>query len=165
MAPRGKTDYLQIRISPADKARLRRRAERAGKDISAYVLDRVLPSQGAEFDRLVDRARGPETAYALAALHDFLAALGRHEFARAVEGDPLRRADAAQLANYVAAMVEHASVNLGLRPPSWTTSVKSLDAPWFASNLASLRLHLLFNAPAAFRARNLFVDATVGDRI
>ncbi len=162
---RAKTDYLQIRISPADKARLRRRAERAGKDVSTYVMDRVLPARGAEFERLVDRARGPEAAYGFAALHDFLAALSRPEFGRAVDGDPLRRSDNARFANYVAAMVEHSAAQSGLRAPAWTADVTPLDAPWFASDLLSLRLHLLLNAPAAFRTRNLFVDAVVGDRI
>lgn len=165
MTPRAKTDYLQIRISPDDKVRLRRRAERAGKDISTYVLDRVLPAQADEFERLVGRARGPEASYALAELHDFLAGLSRHEFARALEGDPLRRSDKAHFANYVAAMVEHAAACLGVRLPKWTATVEPLDAPWFASDLLSLRLHLLLNSPAAFRARNLFIDSAVGDRI
>ena len=165
MTPRAKTDYLQIRISPADKARLRRRAQLAGKDVSTYVLDRVLPVQRSEFERLVDRGRGPEVSYALAALHDFLAALGRHDFARAAEGDPLRRTDDPRFANYVAAMVEDVAAKLGQRPPAWTASVTPLEAPWFATELVSLRLHLLLNAPAAFRIRNLFVDAAVGDRV
>ncbi len=163
--PVPKSDYLQIRISPADKARLRRRAERAGKDVSTYVLDRVLPPQSEAFERLVDDARGPDATYALAALHDFLAALGRHDFARTVEGDPLRRTDDARFANYVAAMVEHVAAKVNQRPPKWTVSVNPLKSPWFASDMLSLRLHLLLNAPASFRNRNLFVDATVGDRL
>ncbi|MEO6446804.1 MAG: hypothetical protein ABIZ91_00875 [Gemmatimonadaceae bacterium] len=160
-----KTDYLQIRISPADKARLRRRAERVAKDISTYVLDRILPAQGDEYERLVDAARGPESSYAFAALHDFLAALGRHDFARAVADDPLRRGDRDRFANYVAAMVEHTASRLNQKPPGWTSSVAPLESPWFATTLLSLRLHLLLNSPAAFRVRNLFVDATVGDRV
>ena len=155
--PVPKSDYLQIRISPADKVRLRRRAQRAGKDVSTYVLGRVLPAQSDEFERLVEGARGPEATYALAALHDFLAALGRHDFARAVEGDPLRRTDETRFASYVAAMVEHTAAKVNQRPPKWTVNVMPLESPWFASDLLSLRLHLLLNARASFRARNLFV--------
>jgi len=42
---------------------------------------------------------------------------------------------------------------------------RSLAEPWFATTLQSLRLHLLRVAPAAFRRRNLFVDAGAGGRV
>jgi hypothetical protein len=35
----------------------------------------------------------------------------------------------------------------------------------FGSDLQSLRLHLLTHSPPPFLARNIFVDATLGDRI
>jgi hypothetical protein len=43
--------------------------------------------------------------------------------------------------------------------------VEPLERPWFAVPFASLRPHLLSAAPIAFKRRNLFVDATVGDRV
>jgi len=67
--------------------------------------------------------------------------------------------------NRVAAMVEHASGRRGVAPPSWTRDVLPLEAPVFATDLKSLRAHLLRVSPVAFRRRNLFVDATVGDRV
>ena len=43
--------------------------------------------------------------------------------------------------------------------------VEKDGSAWFASELKSLRLHLLTKSPAPFRRRNLFVDSTLGDRV
>jgi hypothetical protein len=40
-----------------------------------------------------------------------------------------------------------------------------LPQPVFGSELKALRLHLLTNSPPAFRRRNIFIDATLGDRV
>ena len=69
-----------------------------------------------------------------------------------------------RLRNIVAAMVEHAAARKGVPAPHWTRTVLPLGTPWFASELVSLRAHLLRASPTAFRRRNLFVDATLGDR-
>jgi hypothetical protein len=37
--------------------------------------------------------------------------------------------------------------------------------PSFATEPPGLRLHLLRSAPVAFMRRNLFVDASIGDRV
>ena len=42
--PATKSAQLQIRVSPAEKAAIERAAHRAGLDMSAYVLARVLPA-------------------------------------------------------------------------------------------------------------------------
>ena len=68
-------------------------------------------------------------------------------------------------ANYLAATVEHAAAIKGVAPPRWTVTVEPLDAPWFASCLKSLRLHLLTHSPPPFRRRNLFIDSSVGQRV
>ena len=60
---------------------------------------------------------------------------------------------------------EEASAERDVAPPEWTGDVAPLDAPWFATTLRSLRLHLLRVAPVAFRRRNLFVDAGAGGRV
>jgi hypothetical protein len=40
-----------------------------------------------------------------------------------------------------------------------------LTEPVFGSELQSLRLYLLTHSPPPFRARNIFIDATLGDRV
>jgi hypothetical protein len=68
-------------------------------------------------------------------------------------------------ANYVAAMVEYACARRGVAPPAWTGAIPPLVEPVFGSALTSLRLYLLTHSPAPFRRRNIFIDATVGDRV
>ena len=62
-------------------------------------------------------------------------------------------------------MIEHAAHQKGEAPPAWVHDVEPLERPWFAVPFASLRPYLLRVAPVAFKRRNLFVDATVGDRV
>lgn len=69
------------------------------------------------------------------------------------------------LENQLAAMVETRASQLRIPPPAWVHDIPPLEHPWFASDLLSLRLHLLANSPPAFKRRNLFVDATVGSRV
>jgi len=160
-----KTSQLQIRVTPAQKARLRRLAAAAGQDVSVYVLDRVLPAAGERFQALVGRlARVEDWRYVLAELHDLLAGLMPAEFGPAVAGGVGGRLSPL-LANYVAAMVEHVAVRLGVSAPGWVRDVPPLDAPHFATPLVGLRLHLLQASPVAYKRRNIFVDAAVGRRV
>ena len=131
----GKTHQLQIRVSAEDKARVRARA-----------------------------SRPDARSYTFAELQDWFHRLTGGEFIWAV-----RHAPEAPLppfeANYLAATVEHAAAIKGVDPPRWTATVEPLDAPWFASSLRSLRLHLLTHSPPPFRRRNLFIDSSVGQRV
>ena len=160
-----KTEQLQIRLSPSQKASLRRRARLAGQDVSGFVLSRVLPASADRLEALLAALREPAVLPSvLAELNDLLAALPRGEFKEALavarlEGLP------EEVRNRVAAMVEHAAALKGAPPPPWTRSVEPLATPRFASDLRGLRAHLLRASPVAFRRRNLFVDATVGDRV
>jgi hypothetical protein len=165
MSPR--TGQLQIRVSPAQKQRLRRLAASAGQDMSTYVLARVLPDEAEELAALVSQLhRAPDPSYTLAAIHDLLHRLAPADFVRATES-----VSAAHLspfkANYLAAMVEHTAAAKRVSPPAWTAAVPALGEPYFAASLASLplRLHLLRASPAAFKRRNLFVDSVVGSRV
>lgn len=161
-----KTTQLQVRLSPAEKEALKRRAREAGLDVSAYVLLRALPPACLGFHRLLDelRATGADHRFALASLNDHLASLTPEELPAAVAD-----ADLAGLSpflrNYVAAMVEQAAFRRGVPPPAWVREVEPLDEPYFAVPLKSLRPHLLRSAPVAFKRRNLFVDSTIGDRV
>lgn len=160
-----KSEQLQIRLTRAQKATLKRRAAAAGQTVSAYVLDRVLPPLEARFAGILEALReDADRRFALAELSDFLSSLAPVEFPEAVA-----RADLENLSlflrNYVAAMVEQAAKQKDVSPLSWVRDVPPLEEPYFGTDLESLRLHLLRAAPVPFKRRNIFVDAGVGDRV
>ncbi|MBL0172086.1 MAG: DUF1778 domain-containing protein [Gemmatimonadaceae bacterium] len=160
-----KSAQLQIRVTPRQKAALKRHANAAGLDVSSYVLARVLPVESDRFAVIIRAmAIAADHRFALAELNDFL-----HRCAPIAFGEAVARASLGALSpflqNYVAAMVEQAAGQKHVPPPSWTREVLPLDAPHFATPLRSLRMHLLRSAPVAFKRRNIFVDAAVGDRV
>jgi hypothetical protein len=60
---------------------------------------------------------------------------------------------------YLAATAEWLSWRYNFSPPRWVfLPARSLRRPWFASTLAALRAVLLWESPAPFRSRNLFVS-------
>jgi hypothetical protein len=60
---------------------------------------------------------------------------------------------------YLAATAEWLAWRYDLNPPAWAFAAsRSLHRPWFASTLVSLRAVLLWESPAPFRSRNLFVS-------
>jgi hypothetical protein len=159
-----KTAQLQVRVTPREKARLRRLADAAGMDLSAYLLARALPDDAGRVAALLQQlATTDAPAFPLAELHDLLVATPAVEFATLVAAPPPRTL-APWLANYVAAMVETAASRLGVVPPAWAADVPPLDAPWFATPLKALRPWLLRASPVPFRRRNLFVDTSLGGR-
>jgi uncharacterized protein (DUF1778 family) len=161
-----KTEQLQIRVTRAQKAALKRVAAAAGQDVSSYVLERALPDARRRFgELLVLLGDDDEDArYVLAQLNDLLSTLAVTEYRNAVVVADLRGVSPF-LQNYVAAMVEHAAVLKGTAPPAWTREVAPLEVPHFATPLKSLRLHLLRASPVAYKRRNIFVDAAVGARV
>ncbi len=165
MAGQHKTEQLQIRLSPEQKSRIRQSARQAGMGMSAWILERLHPRKARKFQSLVrDLSKGDDQKLALAAINDFLSSLRPGEYPDAVAELP--RVRLAPLAsNQLAAMTEQAAMNLGHAPPGWTERIEALDEPWFATRLLSLRLYLLTVSPPAFRRRNVFVDATLGDRV
>jgi hypothetical protein len=135
--------------------------------MSAYVLSRALPSAAARFDAILRVLAGDEDhRYALAELNDLLCSLTRSDFPIALEAGAVGvRGLSRFLQNYLAAMVEQAADRLGVEPPPWVRDVQPLEHPHFTTPLRSARLHLLRSAPVAFKRRNLFVDAALGDRV
>jgi uncharacterized protein (DUF1778 family) len=165
---RAKTSQLQIRIAPAQKARLRQLARRAGLDVSAYMLARALPPANARVEGALRALRDDDaTTFAFAEIADALASLTPAEL-----GDAVRDVPGASLApltpfarNYFAAMVEHACGRSHLDAPAWTRDIAPLPAPWFAAPLASLRPYLLVASPVPFKRRNLFIDGGPHGRV
>ena len=160
-----KTSQLQIRVSLAQKAAIQRAAQRAGKDVSSWVLGRLLSAEEIQFQECVDRlAAAVDPSYPLAELNDLLTNLSRDEFQAAVAGRPQTELEP-YMSNYLAAMVELAAQAKGLIPPEWVASIPLQEQPMFGSDLMSLRLHLLTQSPPPFRRRNIFIDASIGDRV
>ena len=160
-----KSEQLQVRLSPVQKARLKRYARMAGLEVSAYVLLKTLPPVRARIEDLVGTlSKDGRERYALADLNDLLSRLTRAEFAEAVQDIDVRTLSPL-LANYVAAMVELSASRKGVEPPGWVRDIEPLPEPHFEGGLDRLRPYLIRVAPAAFRKRNIFVDATIGDRV
>jgi uncharacterized protein (DUF1778 family) len=165
--PGSKSDQLQIRVSPDQKGVLKRLARAAGQDLSSYVLSRVLPAAAERFVELVrvlERDDAQERRFALAELNDLLTGLAPAELTRAV-GTPDLRSVPRIWQNYLAAMVELAAHQKEVAPPAWVRMVEPLSEPHFAATSSGLRLHLLRSTPVPFKRRNIFVDATLGDRV
>jgi hypothetical protein len=164
MVKNPKTAQLQIRLSIAQKSAIKRAAARADMDMSAYVLSRVLSVPAGQFQDAVRNCAGSEPRFALAELNSWLSSLSAGELREAIEAAPTLVLTP-YLSNTVAAMVELACARIGFAPPAWTRDVEALAEPVFGSALQSVRLHLLKSSPAPFRRRNLFVDASLGDRV
>ena len=160
-----RSEQLQVRVTPAEKAALKRLARRAGQGVSAYVLSRALPKARLHFEELLGSlVDEDERRFAFAELNDLLAGLTRAEFLDAVSGAPNR--DLPEYwQNYLAAMVEQAAQQKDVSPPPWLSAIEPLTEPHFVVPLLSLRLHLLRASPVPFRRRNIFVDSGVGDRV
>jgi hypothetical protein len=157
---------LQIRLTAAQKQQVEEKARRAGKTVSALVLDTVLGMEGKRFQRLIRElaaADAERERLVWAEIHDFLEELDAGEF----EGSlPVPAAGLEpRRSNILAAMVEFAARRKGVTPPSWTAAIPPLEMPVFGSELRSLREYLLVWAPVEFRRRNLFVDASIGARV
>ena len=164
MSGAAKSEQLQIRVSKAEKAAIRRAAARAGLDVSAYVLARVSPPAAAEFAQTVARIGQGDGRFALAELNALLTRLTGPELHEAI-GAGIPRELTPQLENTVAAMVETACAKRGIVVPAWTREIAPLTEPLFGSALQSLRLQLLIHSPPPFRRRNIFVDATLDDQV
>ncbi|MDZ4674622.1 MAG: DUF1778 domain-containing protein [Gemmatimonadota bacterium] len=159
-----KSQQLQIRVTPGQKAALQRQAAAAGHDLSSYVLSRLVPARRDRFTELLAALASGEPRFVLAELNDFLTGCPPVLFQDAVAlalVTPLPP----YLQNYVAAMVEQAAALKGVAPPKWTQGIAPLPAPHFVTPMASLRLHLLRSSPVPFKRRNIFVDSGIGARV
>lgn len=165
MAAPTKATQLQIRVSAGDKLAIQRAAQRAGMDMSSYVLERVLGAHERRVAELMRQLTQEDSRrFALAELHDMLSSLSGGELRRAVATQPPASLPP-ETANYVAAMVEYACARRGVEIPAWTALIAPLVTPMFGSQLKSLRLHLLAHSPPPFRRRNIFIDTSIGGRL
>jgi hypothetical protein len=160
-----RSGQLQIRVSAAEKAAIRRAAEHAGLDMSAYVLSRALPTPAMRLHECIADCAGPASpSFGLAELNTLLTSWTAAELRDAIAVRPAT-ALTPFLSNYVAALIEQACERRSVRIPAWVRAIEPLPEPAFGSTLESLRLHLLTHSPAPFRRRNIFIDAALGDRV
>ena len=160
-----KTAQVQIRVSADEKIVIQRAAARAGMDMSAYVLAKVLSVPAAQFRDCVAACIGPASPrFALAELNALLSTLTAGELRDAIMAPPSPGLTPF-VANYIAAMVEYACAKRVISVPAWTRSIAPLAEPAFGSDLNSLRLYLLTRSPPPFRGRNIFIDASLGDQV
>ncbi len=165
MSRTSKSLQLQIRVSPREKAAIVRYAKTANMGISQWVLSKTLPPGQQMFQNLLFQLTSASNpAYILAQIHDMLNAASADELDLMVAQPPgVSLSD--YWANYVAAMIEYAASRKGRKAPFWVSRVPPLRIPVFGSDLKSLRLYLLTHSPPPFRRRNIFIDATVGQRV
>lgn len=155
-----RSEQLQIRLTPVEKATLKRRANAAGQDVSAYVLACALPQTPRRLLAAIEALRRDvDRRFALAELSAALAELAPAEFGAAAGAIDVRTLGAL-LQNYVAAMVEQAAAGKRVPAPAWTRDVEALADAHFSTSLTSVRLYLLRVTPLAFKRRNIFTDAS-----
>ncbi len=165
MTRQSKTLQLQIRVSPQEKAAIRRYAKEANIGLSQWILDRIFPPAQQTFQDLLARMKNaPDPKNVFAEINDLLTAAAGDEFDVVVSRPPPESLSDYQR-NYVAAMVECAAVLKGRKAPPWVENVLPLKEPVFGSDLQNLRLYLLTHSPPPFRRRNIFIDSTIGKRV
>lgn len=158
-----RSSQLQIRVTPAEKAALRRLATAAGESVSTYVLSRVLPPEErlltALYNELADPGRDHRAT--LARLAAVLEGMGPSDVRERVP-EPDRATLAPVLLNSICALVETAAHGKEVDPPAWVADVPPLSRPHFGWTLRSLRPHQLRVAPIPFKRRNLYFDPSTG---
>ena len=180
-----KDNQIQIRISKEDKIRLKALATAEGKDLSSFILDAILPSSMKEFQTKINSLKNSTQSNSelansalansalansalakssLAELNDFLFKLNSKELKNALQNKFEARLDDFY-SNYVSAMIELACYRKNIPSPAWTKEIKPLENPYFGSELKSLRMYLLKNSLPQFKARNIFIDSSIGDRV
>ncbi|MBL4818112.1 MAG: hypothetical protein JKY15_02605 [Deltaproteobacteria bacterium] len=159
-----KSSQLQVRVSPIQKQALNQAALAAGLDLSSWVLSKLLKDPQTQFSQKIEAIPEKKYSFALADLADFLNGLDAEQFEKALQ-KPWDRHLSPFLSNYIAAMLEWSAHRLGVNTPWWLRQIEPLKEPYFGTKLQSLRFYLLHHSPAPFRARNIFIDTSLGGRV
>ncbi len=133
-------------------------------DLSSYVLAKLFKDPALQFEAKLGRLASHNRKYALADLADYLNALSPEELGR-IFLKPWKTLLPAQLSNYVAAMLELSAHQKNLPTPKWLKNIEPDKEPYFGTDLKGLRLYLLKVSPPPFKARNIFIDTSIGGRI
>ena len=160
-----KTDYIQIRINKKEKAKFVKLAELDNMSLSNWILNKLkIDISPVEIKIIYGQiAIASDSSYALAFLNDSLMKVPKHTWSDLVSIKP-ENLNFENLC-YVASMIEHAAEIRELNTPLWVNDIGALQTPYFVSTFKNLRLYLLINSPVSFRKRNIFIDASIGDRV
>jgi len=151
----GRTAQLQIRVTPEEKAALKRLAARVGQNVSTYVLSRALPAPDPLDRVLKELAEGRDPWDGAAELAGLISEQEPESAARLLEHVSLTGlTPLAQ--NLVAGLAEDVARAAGMGPPSWTIGVPPLPGPHFRWPLLSLRPEQLRRTRVALKRRNAF---------
>ena len=165
MISEAKNQQIQLRISAREKGMIMQAALRAGMTMSEWILETVLPAKQQRYQTLIRKiATAKEHSYVFAELNDLLNVSSAKELESILATPFVAKLDSYQQ-NYLAAMLEVAAHKRSVKVPLWLSEIPGLDDPVFGTKLNSLRMYLLLRAPAPFRRRNIFIDATIGDRV
>lgn len=165
MGRESKTSQLQIRVSHEEKAAVQKLAKAANMGMSEWVLNKLLPGGAQRFHELLKQLKhSRDKSYVLAEIHDLFRKAMASEFEQMV-AEPLPFHFPLYWENYLTAMVEYAAHQKMVAAPAWVQKIKPLDQPHFGSKLISLRTYLLTHSPPPFRRRNIFIDASIGQRV
>ena len=159
-----RSGQLQIRVTPAEKAALKRLAADAGQSVSAFVLARALPQGHDGVNRRVRALGGGKMlSNTMSDLQLYLSSLSPHEFEAAVAGVDIEELTPLQ-ANCAAAAVEGEAWRRARKAPAWTQAIEPLGQPYFAWGLPSLRPHLMRVTPAPLKRRNVYLPDSADTR-
>jgi uncharacterized protein (DUF1778 family) len=163
-----KTTQVQIRLSFEQKESIRLAAERAGLDMSQWILSKIFSQPKARLLDILTQLKSvqhnKERSYVLNDFNAFLSSLDAQSLHDACGEDHKIKLDDL-MANYVAAMIERAYFVKNLPSPKWLAEFDGVAEPFFASSIQAVRMHLLISSPPSFRRRNLFVDSSIGDLV
>ena len=160
-----KISQLQIRVTQEEKQAIQLAAKKVNMGMSEFVLDKVFSQDQSRFQKLMKQLKASkEKTYILAEIHDLFMKVTTSEFEQMIRMPPIVRLSP-YWENYIAAMIEHTAHQKEVTTPAWLHEIEPLDHPHFGSDLKSLRLYLLTHSPSSFRNRNIFIDASVGERV
>ena len=155
-----KDSFLQIRISSAEKEKIKSLARLDNCDISEWILKQLEPKQSIlKLQQLYsDLEDVKDLSYKLAEISDFFYDAPTQLWSDIVNVSPSSQLSHDVLA-YVASMIEYISDYRKLPLPTWTKDVTALDTPYFYdAKSAELKMFLCLNSPIQFKRRNIFVS-------
>lgn len=161
-----KNSQLQIRVSEAQKKSIQQAAGLENRDISSWVLGKLFKSFRVQFLEKINLLfeKPSERKYLLADLADFLTHLDSEGLREVLQTAWFAHQDPF-LSNYIAAMLEFCAHQHQIPSGNTLSAIEPLNRPYFGTDLKNLRLYLLQASPPPFRARNIFIDTSLGGRV
>lgn len=157
MRSRQKSETIQIRVSKAEKEKLKKLSQVHKMCVSEFILSNLLTDISAyEVRQLYELiAKGENRVLSLFNLRNKLKKISPAFWDGAVGIVP-DFLDPFSLA-YVASTIEELSYIRGLSYPEWCTGIKALSEPYIGSDQETMNFYILVNSPVPFKRRNIFL--------